>query len=616
MARAIKQAFDDNGQPTVAALGFAKSVGLEVSQLTTQTSEKGEWLFCQINQPGQSAKKLIPECIQMALKALPISKRMRWGTLESEFIRPVKWLIILLDDEVIDTEILSTKAGRHTYGHRFHAARRLRLRRAQDYEQLLEQEGLVILDFAQRRQQILRGINELAEKQNAQVLLDEDLLDEVTGLVELPVPLIGSIEERFMSLPQEVLISSMQDHQKYFPVIDENNKMLPFFITVSNIRSKDESSVIEGNERVLRSRLSDAQFFYDSDSKIPLKQRAGLLNNVLFHKKLGTVSDKVDRISHLAAYLAEKLGYDKKLTIQSAELCKADLVTDMVGEFPELQGVMGKYYALNDGEPSAVATAIEEHYLPRFAGERIPQSDIGRVLAIADKLDTICGIFAANEVPSGDRDPFALRRASLGILRILLEGNLDIDLIQAINAALAGYKHLNLKKSSTEEIYGFIFERLKSYYQSKGYDTREYQSVAVLQPASPVDFENRIKAVNQFAKLEEAATLIEANKRIANILQKTKVINTEVDSGVLDQPEEQALYEQVQMVSDRLAPLVEQNRYADVMKMLTVLKEPIDDFFDNVMVMDEDPVKRDNRIALLSAIKQLFNITADVSYLK
>ena len=385
---------------------------------------------------------------------------------------------------------------------------------------------------------------------------------------------------------------------------------------MSNIRSKDESSVIEGNERVLRSRLSDAQFFYDSDCKIPLMQRAGLLSNVLFHKKLGTVSDKVDRISKLAAYLAEKLGYDKKLTIQSAQLCKADLVTDMVGEFPELQGVMGKYYALNDGEPSAVASAIEEHYLPRFAGETIPQSNIGRVLAIADKLDTICGIFAANEVPSGDRDPFALRRASLGILRILLEGNLDINLNQAIDTALGGYKDLNLKQTSTEEIYSFIFERLKSYYQSKGYDTREYQSVAVLQPSSPVDFDNRIKAVNQFAKLDEAATLIEANKRIANILQKTKTINTEVDSKVLDQAEEKALYEQLRTVSDRLAPLVEQNRYADVMKMLTVLKGPIDDFFDNVMVMDEDPVKRDNRIALLSAIKQLFNVTADVSYLK
>ena len=613
---AVNQAFDDQGQPTQAALGFAKSVGLELSELQRQKTDKGEWLYCQIKREGNRAETLIPQCVESALKALPIPKRMRWGTQDAEFIRPVKWVIMLFGDKVIDAEILSVKADRHTYGHRFHTTRRLRLKEAHDYEKLLLQEGLVVPDYDQRRQLILEGINKLAQEKQARVLLDRSLLDEVTGLVELPVPLIGNIDESFMSLPQEVLISSMQDHQKYFPVVNKDNKMLPHFITVSNIRSKDSASVVKGNQRVLRARLSDAQFFFNSDRKITLEQRVSSLNSVLFHKKLGNLGDKTKRIVRLGDYLASNLGCNQKELSRSAQLCKTDLLTDMVGEFPDLQGVMGKYYALNDGESQAVANAIEQHYWPRFAGDEIPQSDVGRVLAIADKLDTICGIFAANEAPSGDRDPFGLRRNALGILRILLEGQLDLDLKQAIAFALEGYQDLDSSASLASAVYSFIFERLKTHYQSQGFDTREYQAVAALNPSSPVDFDLRIKAVNAFSKHDAAQTLIDANKRIGNILQKVDMIKNEVNPDQLQQQQEIRLYQQLNEIKTLLTPMIEENRYADILQALTQLKQPVDEFFDHVMVMDENAEKRDNRIALLNQIKSLFGMTADISFLR
>ena len=613
---AVNQAFDDQGMPTQAAVGFAGSVDLSVDELERLKTDKGEWLFCRIKQPGQNAENHIPDSVSSALKVLPIPKRMRWGTLDAEFIRPVKWVVMIFGDKVIEAEILSVKTDRHSYGHRFHTTRRLRLKNALDYEKLLLQEGLVIPDFDQRRQLILDGINKIAEEKNARVLLDDGLLDEVTGLVELPVPLIGNIDEEFMSLPQEVLISSMQDHQKYFPIVNHEHKILPYFITVSNIRSKDSASVVKGNERVLMARLSDAQFFFKSDQKITLEQRAPSLETVLFHKKLGTLGEKINRVVHLGEFLASQLGCNPEALSRSAKLCKADLLTDMVGEFPELQGVMGKYYALNDGESQLVANAIEQHYWPRFAGDSIPQSDVGKVLALADKLDSICGIFAANEMPSGDRDPFGLRRNALGILRILLEGQYELDLKQAISVALEGYTELSAPASTSQAVYSFIFERLKTHYQTLGFDTREYQAVAALSPASPLDFDMRIKAVKAFSKLDAAQTLIDANKRIGNILQKAKVINDEVKQADLQEQQEIKLYDQLLQIKKQIRPMIEENRYADVLENLTPLKQNIDEFFDHVMVMDEDLKKRNNRIALLNQIKKLFSITADISFLK
>ena len=489
---AVNQAYDEKGNPTAAALGFARSVGLEVTQLQTQKTDKGEWLYCQIKQSGKTAHELLPECVENALKALPIPKRMRWGALDAEFIRPVKWLVMLLGSEVVEAEILSVKADRFTLGHRFHATRKLRLREANKYESLLEQEGMVVADFDQRQQVILEDITKLAQEKSAQVLVDEILLDQVTGLVELPVALIGSIDEKFMDLPAAVLISSMQDHQKYFPVVDSNVKMLPYFITVSNIRSKDQASVVQGNERVLRARLADAQFFWESDQKTALSDRVASLGKVLFHTKLGSVGDKVKRISRLTEYLAGKLGVDQQLAARAAELCKSDLATDMVGEFPKLQGTMGKFYAINDNEPLDVAEAIEQHYWPVYANHHIPQSNTGKVLAIADKLDTICGIFATGETPSGDKDPFALRRAALGVVRILIEAEIELDLSKTISKSLEGFSYLGVSENKVQEIYEFIFERLKSYYQSKGIDTPEYQSVAAVKPVSPLDFHRRI----------------------------------------------------------------------------------------------------------------------------
>ncbi len=613
---ALNQAYDDQGRPTQAAIGFAKSVGLEIDQLQTQKTDKGEWLYCQINQPGNTARELLPACVENSLKALPIPKRMRWGNSQAEFVRPVKWLVLLLGSEVIEAEILSVKADRYTHGHRFHAVRKLRLRDAAEYESLLEQEGLVIADFDKRRQQILEDINRLTADKEALVLLDESLLNEVTGLVELPIVLMGNIDQAFMELPQEVLISSMQDHQKYFAIADQNGIMLPHFIMVSNIRSKDENSVIAGNEKVLRARLSDAQFFWNTDRKTALIDRKPMLANVLFQQKLGSLADKSDRVSKLAGELAGVFGLDNKEIVRAAELSKLDLVTDMVGEFPELQGVMGKYYAIHDGEPETIAQAIEQHYWPRFAGDQIPTDDIGKVLAIADKLDTICGLFAIGQAPTGDSDPFALRRCALGILRILIEGELDLDLNKAISAALAGFGSLDINQDTGEAIYNFIFERLKTLYQSKGFDTRLYQAVMEVRPASPLDFDQRLKAVAQFAELDSAESLIEANKRITNILQKADFKTADVDIEILEEAEEKTLFKQLEQITNKVSSLLKNNHYSDLLVLLAELKQPIDDFFDHVMVMDEDLAKRQNRIALLNRVRQLFHQVADVSFLK
>ncbi len=612
---AINQAFDEQGKPTQAAIGFARSVGLEVDQLQTQKTDKGEWLFCQVQKPGQTAKALLPVCIENALKVLPIPKRMRWGNLEAEFVRPVKWLVMLLGSEVIEAEIMSVKSDRYTHGHRFHVTRKLRLRDASEYRLLLEQEGMVTANFDERRQQIVQGITELADEKIAQVLLDEALLDEVTGLVELPIPLMGNFDAEFMQLPQEVLVSSMQDHQKYFPLVDSEGNLLPNFITVSNIRSKDEAGVIQGNERVLRARLSDAQFFWNEDGKTKLADRRPVLSEVLFQQKLGSLGDKVDRISTLATTLAKKFDLDKDQVAQAAELCKLDLVTDMVGEFPELQGIMGKYYALQDGETQQVADAIEQHYWPKFAGDQIPQTDTAKMVAIADKLDTICGLFAINQLPTGDKDPFALRRCALGILRILIEGKLELDLPWAIDEALKGYT-INIDHRTHDAVYDFIFERLKTLYQSQGYDTRLYQAVMQTKPVSPLDFDYRLKAVSDFAQLDASESLIEANKRINNILQKAEFHSTDVDEKVVQLDQEKALLERLRVVSENTSSLVEQNRYTDLLQQLTQLKQPIDDFFDNVMVMDEDETKRQNRLVMLDKVRQLFRQVADVSYLK
>ena len=613
---AIKQAYDDQGKPTKAAIGFAKSVGLELDQVETQKTDKGEWLYCQINQPGKTAQELLPVCVENSLKALPIPKRMRWGNLQAEFIRPVKWLVMLLGSEVVEAQILSVQADRFTHGHRFHVVRKLHLRDASEYESLLEQEGMIVADFSKRRQQIHEQIVKLATEKNAEVYLDESLLDEVTGLVELPIACLGKIDQVFMDLPQEVLISSMQDHQKYFPLVDGNNKMLPYFITVSNIRSKDQISIIEGNEKVLRARLSDAQFFWNSDRRTPLADRKPMLDNVLFQQKLGSLADKSDRVGKLAVELAQQFGLDKDDVSRAAELSKLDLVTNMVGEFPELQGVMGRYYAINDGESPVVAQAIEEHYWPKFAGDQIPNSNEARVLAVADKLDTICGLFAIGQIPTGDRDPFGLRRAALGILRILIEGELDLDLRKAISTALAEFSELKVSLSTEAEIYNFIIERLKTLYQSQGFDTRLYQAVMEVSPDSPLDFDQRLNAVSKFTELESAESLIEANKRINNILQKANSESVDVDVAVLQEPEEKALFEQLQAVIEKSKPLLKDNRYADILKLVAQLKTSIDNFFDHVMVMDEDPAKRQNRLALLNQVRQLFRQVADVSFLK
>lgn len=613
---ALQAAFDKNGEATQAALGFARSVGKPVEELERQKTGKGEWLFCQVHQPGKTARELLPGMIDTVLKTLPIAKRMRWADLDAEFIRPVHWLVLLYGDEVIDAEILTVKTGRTTRGHRFHAPGLIELGHADEYEDSLASKGCVTADFYKRRQVITDGVMKLAGQAGGAAVVDPDLLDEVTGIVERAVPLKGNIDPEFMDLPQEVLVSSMQDHQKYFPVVNDESQLLPVFITVSNIQSTDESRVIHGNERVLRARLSDARFFWDQDKATPLGERFEALENVLFHKKLGSLADKARRINALGSTLAVQLGAAPDTVKRVAELCKADLLTDMVGEFPELQGVMGKYYALNDNEPVEVARAIEEHYLPRFAGDEIPASLAGKIIAIADKLDTICGVFAAGETPSGDKDPYGLRRAALGVLRILIEAGLELDLRAAIGQALAGFASHDLDNNCQDDVYHFVFERLRQYYQSQGYGARLYQAVAAISPGSPLDFDRRLKALSGFAELESAPSLIEANKRISNILSKTSANTERIDEARLQQVQEIELYNRLNSAIEQAAPLLEKGDYPAILAALAQLKQPVDAFFDNVMVMDEDAGIRDNRIALLGQVNRLFGRVADISCLR
>ena len=612
----VDVAFDADGNPTKAAQGWARSNGIEVSQAQRLKTDKGEWLLHKAEVKGQSIETLLPGIVESALKQLPIPKPMRWGDSDAQFIRPVHNLTMVYGQRLIEGELLETASSRHVSGHRFHSPAGFQLQSADEYESLLEQHH-VIADQQRRISIIQKEVARLAEQLGGNVVNDDELVEEVSALVEWPVALHASFDKEFLSVPKEPLIVTMKDDQRYFPVEDKQGNLLPAFIFITNIESKDPQQIISGNEKVVRPRLADAQFFFEADKKLTLESRLSKLGAVLFQKQLGTVEDKVRRISALAGKLATQLNASADNAARAGLLCKADLVTEMVLEFPETQGVMGKHYALNDGEPSSVADAIEQHYWPRFSGDTLPQSDVAAAVALADKLDTLVGIFGIGQTPKGDRDPFALRRAALGLIRILVEGNLPLDLKNMIELAQQQFGGLLTNNTVVEDVFNFVMGRFRPWYQEQGVDVDVIQAVIARAPSRPADFDARIKAITAFKRLDAATSLAEANKRVGNILAKSEVeLDGLVNHSLLVEAEEKTLAAKLSETETSSAPEIESGNYEGALNRMALLKDDIDAFFDNVMVNAEDDKIKTNRLNLLHQLRQLFLKVADISLLQ
>lgn len=613
---ALAAAFDAAGKPTKAAEGFARSCGTTVDALEKLETDKGAWLVFRGEQKGQAAAVLLPQLVQAALHKLPIPKRMRWGSGRAEFVRPVHWLMMLLGDEVVQGEVLGVASGNTTHGHRFHSKQPIRVESPSSYEAQLEQEGRVVVSFEQRRERVRQQVEHAARDAGGRAVVDDELLDEVAALVEWPVAVVGGFEETFLAVPAEALISSMQGHQRYFPVRDAEGRLMPVFVTVANIESRDPDAVKRGNERVIRPRLWDAAFFWNQDRKRSLESRIESQRDVVFQQQLGTLYAKTERVAGLCGYLAAELGADGGLATRAGWLSRCDLSTDMVGEFPELQGIMGRYYAVHDQEPAAVAQALDEQYRPRFAGDDVAESEIGEILAISDRADTLMGIFAIGRGPSGDKDPFGLRRAALGLLRTVIERNLDIDLRALLEKASNQLPSAVNAAEHVEAVFEFCLERLRSYYAEQGVATELFDAVAALRPSRPLDFHRRLLACRAFVQLPEADALAAANKRIRNILRKSQdTVPASVNEALLQDPEEQALHRALTSAAAAVEPLVAEHRYEESLTRLAHLREPVDRFFDRVLVMAEEPDVRGNRLALLGQMEALFLGIADVSRL-
>jgi glycyl-tRNA synthetase beta chain len=615
---AIANAFDASGQPTKAAVGFAASCGVGVEELQQVDGPKGRVLMFVGTKKGEPTTALLPGIVKASLDALPIAKRMRWGAGDAEFVRPVHWAVMLFGTTVVECELLGVRAGNESRGHRFHSPAPLPIASPAKYVATLK-KAHVVADVAERRERIRSGAVALAQKNGGAAVVEEALLDEVTALVEWPVPLLGRFDERYLQLPQEVPIATMQDHQRYFPVRDAQGKLRNEFIAVANIESRDPDKVRDGNERVVRPRLADAAFFWDSDRRERLEHRRALLKSVTFQTKLGSLHDKTERVGRLAVRIAESLGADAALARRAAELSKCDLLTLMVGEFPELQGLMGKYYAAADGEPSEVSAALEEQYWPRFAGDRIPQTRTGIVLSLADKLDTLAGIFAIGQKPSGTRDPFGLRRAALGVLRTILERQLDLDLRQLVESAVAA-QPVEKKPEVVDEVWNYLVERLRgSYLEGDGaraVTTEMFDAVVASRTQSVLDMDLRLRALERFLKMSEAESLAAANKRIVNILRKAPGdLTGAVDTSRLQDGAERQLFEHVLSMERAVNPLFARREYGQALTQLASLRDDVDRFFDSVMVMAEDAEVRANRLGLLLRLRGLFLQFADLSRL-
>ena len=615
----VSVAFDDDGKPLPPASAFAKKCGIDVAELGRVETKKGAWLIAETVEEGKSAAELLPALIEKALADLPIPRRMRWGDGEAEFVRPVHWVVLLHGPDVIEGTVMGIPCGNTTMGHRFHSQGPITIAEPSAYLQTLEEKGHVIADFEVRRQLVQDGVDRKAKEANGRVVDGESLYDEVAALVEWPVPVLGTFDEAFLELPREVVVSTLTGHQRYFPIADADDALLPCFVTVANLESKAPDKVRDGNERVIRPRLADAAFFWDNDRRKALSTRREALRDVVYQRGLGSLYDKSVRTAEIAASIAASLGMESDAVERAAGICKCDLLTGMVGEFPDLQGTMGRYYAISDGESDVVATAIGEHYQPRFAGDALPATNEGRVLAIADRLDTLAGIFTIGKKPSGNRDPFGLRRAALGIIRLSIECGLDLDLKALITQALelqpAG-------KEDPEELagslYTFITDRLRRYFLDRDpdLDTETFDAVMARQPSSLVDFELRLQAVQAFLELDEAQSLASANKRIANILRQAgSSETTDISEKLLEEDAERALYDALVSAEATVRPLLAERDYTRALRELAALRKPIDRFFDDVMVMADDDDVKTNRLALLGGLRSLFLDVADISRL-
>ncbi|MCE7556920.1 glycine--tRNA ligase subunit beta [Aliivibrio fischeri] len=613
---AVSAAFDADGNPTKAAQGWARGNGITVEQADRLKTDKGEWLLHKEEVKGKPVQELVVDFAAKALAGLPIPKAMRWGNSDIQFIRPVKTLTILLGDELIEGSILGVSSARTLRGHRFMGESEFTIDSADQYPAILEERGKVMADYDARKAIILADSEKAAAAVGGKADLEDDLVEEVTSLVEWPVVLTAKFEEEFLKVPSEALVYTMKGDQKYFPVYDENKKLLPNFIFVSNIESKEPRHVIEGNEKVVRPRLADAEFFFNTDRKRPLIDRLPELEQAIFQKQLGTIKDKTDRITELAGYIAEQIGADVEKSQRAGLLAKCDLMTSMVFEFTDTQGVMGMHYATHDGEDEQVALALYEQYMPRFAGDDLPSTDISSAVAMADKLDTLVGIFGIGQAPKGS-DPFALRRAALGVLRIIVEKEYNLDLVDLVAKAQSLFGDKLSNANVATDVIDFMLGRFRAWYQDEGFSVDIIQAVLARRPTKPADFDKRVKAVSHFRELDAAESLAAANKRVGNILAKFDgELAQEVDLALLQEDAEKALAEKVEILAEALEPVFAAGNYQEALSRLAELREPVDAFFDNVMVMADDEALKTNRLTLLNKLRNLFLDIADISLLQ
>lgn len=613
---AVSAAFDAEGKPTKAAEGWARGCGITVEQAERIATDKGEWLVHRAKIEGQPTKNLLNDIVANALAKLPIPKPMRWADKTVQFIRPVHTVTMLLGDELIEGEILGVASARTIRGHRFLGEKEFEIQHADQYPQLLREKGSVVADFNERKAEILAKSQAKATALGGVADIEESLLEEVTSLVEYPNVLAAKFEERFLAVPAEALVYTMKGDQKYFPIYDKGGKLLPHFIFVSNINPEDPTAIIEGNEKVVRPRLTDAEFFFKTDLKQKLVDRLPRLETVLFQQQLGTLKDKTDRIEQLAGEIAKQIGADEAKAKRAGLLSKCDLMTNMVFEFTDTQGVMGMHYARHDGEDEEVAVALNEQYMPRFAGDELPKSLVASAVALADKFDTLTGIFGIGQAPKGSADPFALRRAALGALRIIVEKNLPLDLEDLVkkSAALFGDKLTN--QNVVADVVDFMLGRFRAWYQDEGIAVDVIQAVLARRPTRPADFDARVRAVSHFRTLDSAEALAAANKRVSNILAKADAAIGEINLTACVEPAEKALAESVLALRTEVQPLIAQGDYTAVLDKLANLRAPVDSFFDNVMVNAEDPALRQNRLAILNTLQGLFLQVADISLLQ
>ncbi len=614
---AVSAAFDADGNPTKAAQGWARGNGIDVADAERLVTDKGEWLLHKAHVPGQSVAELLEGLINQAVSKLPIPKPMRWGNYNTQFIRPVHTLCVLYGSEVVNVSVLGLTSGRVVQGHRFHGEGRFELDHADNYASALEQQ-YVLADFEARKDKVRQQLEDAAQSLSLKPDYNEDLLEEIASLVEWPVVLQAGFDEAFLAVPKEALIYTMKDDQKYVPLLDSDGALSNIFLFVTNIESRDASQVISGNEKVIRPRLADAEFFFNSDKKTTLESRLESLETVLFQKQLGTLKEKSERISALSAFIASQIDANETQAARAGLLAKTDLMSNMVMEFPDVQGVMGKYYALNDGEDAPVAEALYEQYMPRFAGDALPSSGVSASVALADKLDTLVGIFGIGQLPKGDKDPFALRRAAIGVLRIVTELSLPLDLETLVSKAIDVYGDKLTNAETQSQVVDFVLGRFTALLQDQAIAIDVIQAVAARRPTKPADYLARVHAVDKFRALEEAEALAAANKRVANILAKQNVEVTDtvnIDESLLAEEAEKALYVELKAAQKEVDIAVPSQDYTRILTALATLRNVIDNFFDNVMVMADDEAVKNNRLALLSLLRQLFLTTADISIL-